>query len=192
MGGVFALRWGRIRWNLDRVFRCLFGSQSLVFPGIGKPAGAGEQNQQQRGQAQRPLPALPTGKILLTAQFPSRLGHDPAADDMAMGVTLTDTWSIPHDRLQVATFAYDHQDFIAHIMMTETTQILDAFFIDGNGAAVTSAPTLLFAREEHYRGVNLDDAAAVSVGGRTATVTASQANALPTTLATFLSKPCLL
>ncbi|MCP4538326.1 MAG: tandem-95 repeat protein [Chloroflexi bacterium] len=58
-------------------------------------------------------------------------------------------WAIPKNTLRVENLPrYDHQDYITYIAMTETPRILDQFSHD-------VAPTLLFAREERYRGVDL-------------------------------------
>jgi len=65
-------------------------------------------------------------------------------------VTITDRWGISLTApLDVETVSFPHQDYVAHIAMTDTLQILGQFPTD-------VAPTLLFAREEHYRSVGLD------------------------------------
>ncbi|MBU0510485.1 MAG: hypothetical protein KKD28_04155, partial [Chloroflexi bacterium] len=58
-------------------------------------------------------------------------------------------WGIPKAALQVARFRYDSQDYATYLAMTETPDILEANF------AHTDEPTLLFAREEHYRSADL-------------------------------------
>lgn len=74
-----------------------------------------------------------------------RFGLPPSAS-----VTLTDRWGIPLDApLDVQTVSYPHQDYVAHIAMTDTLQVLGQFPTD-------VAPTLLYAREEHYRSAGLD------------------------------------
>ena len=62
-------------------------------------------------------------------------------------------WAIPKKALQVETFSYDHQDYIAWIAMHETRDILEQHF-DAYKADTT--PTLLFAREETFRSANLE------------------------------------
>jgi hypothetical protein len=66
------------------------------------------------------------------------------------GVSEEERWAIPQDALRVETLpTYDHQDYATYIAMTETPRILDQFSQD-------TTPTLLFAREEHYRSAGLD------------------------------------
>jgi len=66
------------------------------------------------------------------------------------GVSEEERWAIPQDALRVETLpTYDHQDYATYIAMTETPGILDQFSQD-------TTPTLLFAREEHYRSAGLD------------------------------------
>jgi hypothetical protein len=62
-------------------------------------------------------------------------------------------WGIPQDALRVRNFqTYPHEDYVTQIMMTETPQILSEF----DSYRTDTYPTLLFAREETFRGVNLD------------------------------------
>ena len=107
------------------------------------------------------------GDTTLTSRFD--------ADDLAAGTTITDRWGIPLTAtLHVETFSYVHQDYIAHIMMTETVNILNEHFTTATGTPKADAPTLLFAREEHYRAVNFGDADAAAINNRRLTVTADQ------------------
>ncbi|MBN1668152.1 MAG: LamG domain-containing protein, partial [Anaerolineales bacterium] len=62
-------------------------------------------------------------------------------------------WGIPAELLQVADFSYAHQDQLAWIAMQETEAILTQAF---DAYRYTANPTLLFAREETFRGVNLE------------------------------------
>ena len=62
-------------------------------------------------------------------------------------------WGIPQSALRVKTLSYDHQDYIAWIAMQETRDILQQYF-DAYKADTT--PTLLFAREETFRALNLE------------------------------------
>ncbi|HBY94258.1 MAG TPA: hypothetical protein DEP84_09895, partial [Chloroflexi bacterium] len=64
-------------------------------------------------------------------------------------------WGIPRNALRVLTYAYDHQDYLAKIPSEITPDILNTYFTSG-GQPRTDAPTLLFAREEHYRSAGLD------------------------------------
>ncbi|MCZ7568702.1 MAG: proprotein convertase P-domain-containing protein [Ardenticatenaceae bacterium] len=77
-------------------------------------------------------------------------------DNQSNGSVSTEKlWGIPRDALRVQTYQYDHQDYIAKIPSEITPKILKDHFT-ANGSAVTDAPTLLFAREEHYRSASLD------------------------------------
>ncbi|MBN1887593.1 MAG: tandem-95 repeat protein, partial [Thermoflexales bacterium] len=68
-------------------------------------------------------------------------------------VTETLRWGIPTTAtLQVETVTYPTQDHVAFVMMTDTLRILNTNF----SAYTNATPSLLFAREEHYRGANLD------------------------------------
>jgi len=60
-------------------------------------------------------------------------------------------WGIPKDALQVERFRYDHQDFQVLLTMNEVPDILEANFTHSD------QPTLLFAREEHFRAANNAD-----------------------------------
>ena len=125
-------------------------------------------------------PAL--GDTTLTGRFD--------ADDLAAGTTITDRWGIPLTAtLHVETFSYAHQDYIAHIMMTETVNILNEHFTTATGAPKADAPTLLFAREEHFRSVNFGDADAATVANRRLTVTADASHAQEATLASVSWAP---
>ncbi|MEA3395908.1 MAG: hypothetical protein U9R05_00405 [Chloroflexota bacterium] len=108
--------------------------------------------------------------------------------DITSTATSAERWGIPlTETLRVKTFSYPDQDYVAHIMMTDTVNILNTYFITpATGQPRANAPTLLFAREEHYRSVNLDDETSAPVNGRQLTVNAALANAPLTTLA-FLS-----
>ena len=60
-------------------------------------------------------------------------------------------WSTATDSIEVSTFNYDHQGFMAHIMMTETVDLLDTVFTPSG----INTATLMFASEETYRSSNL-------------------------------------
>ncbi|MBK9051468.1 MAG: hypothetical protein IPL78_11290 [Chloroflexi bacterium] len=62
-------------------------------------------------------------------------------------------WQLDYTELD--TFAYPHQGFMAHIMMTETHSILDTVF---TAHANQTSPTILIAQEQHSRIMNLDAA----------------------------------
>ncbi|MGD2148345.1 MAG: LamG domain-containing protein, partial [Anaerolineae bacterium] len=82
--------------------------------------------------------------------------------DVTSTATITQRWGIsPTVTMAVETFAYEHEDFAAHIMMTETRKILDESFTDWVNQG-SDAPSLLFARETHYLSVNLDENADVA------------------------------
>lgn len=69
-------------------------------------------------------------------------GRFTAADEDAR-------WGIPQDKLQIKTLSYPHEDHLPRVAMEETASILSDFL-------ETVTPTLLFAREESFKGVNLD------------------------------------
>jgi uncharacterized repeat protein (TIGR01451 family) len=78
------------------------------------------------------------------------------------GTSDEERWGIPITATQVTTYAYEHIDFVSHVMMTETRKILDdtfSIYVDDG----SDAPTLLFAQESHYRSANLGDVAASDV-----------------------------
>lgn len=58
------------------------------------------------------------------------------------------------DYTQVVVKSYPHQDFITHIMMTETVSILNTIFTP---FAAQTRPTILIAQEIHNRVMNLDN-----------------------------------
>jgi len=75
--------------------------------------------------------------------------------DAPLPATVTETlrWGIPTTAtLQVETVTYPTQDHVAFVMMTDTLRILNTNF----AAYTDTTPSLLFAREEYYRGANLD------------------------------------
>ncbi len=67
------------------------------------------------------------------------------------GASEEERWGLPQDALRVETFQYAHQDYLTQIAMHETPRILQQFAHD-------VMPTLLFAREEHYRSAGLTSA----------------------------------
>ncbi|HQJ10240.1 MAG TPA: tandem-95 repeat protein [Anaerolineae bacterium] len=75
--------------------------------------------------------------------------------DAPLPATVTETlrWGIPTTAtLQVETVTYPTQDHVAFVMMTDTLRILNTNF----AVYTDTTPSLLFAREEYYRGANLD------------------------------------
>ncbi len=108
------------------------------------------------------------------------------ADEITASTTITDRWGIPVTAtMQVENFSYPDRDHIATVMMTETVNVLNTYFMDA-GQPRADAPTLLFAREERYRGVNLDDASLATLHGARLAVNADPAGAPEMTMA-FLS-----
>lgn len=88
---------------------------------------------------------------------------------LAPSVTITDRLGVPPTAtLQVETFSYPQQDYIAHVMMTETVRILNTYFTPWANADA-DAPTLLFLRDEYYRAAELGSSDAVSQAGARAT-----------------------
>ncbi len=86
-------------------------------------------------------------------------------DNRANGSTSDEErWGIPITATQVITYAYDHEDYFVHVMLTETQKILDDTF-SAYREQGADAPTLLFAQEAQYRSVNLEDSSQVSQDG---------------------------
>jgi len=73
-------------------------------------------------------------------------------------------WGIAQNALGAETFSYDHEDYVAKMMMEETPRILSEAF---DAYRDDTTPTLLFAREDTYRSVNL----ASATGGGDAALT---------------------
>ena len=76
-------------------------------------------------------------------------------------------WGIPGGKVVVTTKTYVHQDYLAMIPMELAPGILKQYFTPYKDQGA-DAPTLLFAREEHYRTASLD------MAGGVATVSGSQ------------------
>ncbi|MFQ5594170.1 MAG: LamG-like jellyroll fold domain-containing protein, partial [Anaerolineae bacterium] len=94
-------------------------------------------------------------------------------------------WGIPRNALRVKTYSYDHQDYLAKIPSEITPDILKTYFTSG-GSARTDAPTLLFAREEHYRTAALDMVGGViAISGSQVTVNMDRKKASLDTLASM-------
>jgi hypothetical protein len=77
--------------------------------------------------------------------------------NVGAGVTVTETWHITETAgnvLSVVTYTFPTLDrALMHVTMTDTRQILDGHFT----AHTPVTPTLLFAREERFRSLNLDE-----------------------------------
>ncbi|MEE8389604.1 MAG: hypothetical protein V3S14_02260, partial [Anaerolineae bacterium] len=59
------------------------------------------------------------------------------------------------DTIRVITKTYAHQGYFAHVAMTDTVSFLDTYY----GSKTDAVPLLLFASEQTYRSINLDDIA---------------------------------
>ncbi|MBN1888316.1 MAG: hypothetical protein JW850_10010, partial [Thermoflexales bacterium] len=68
----------------------------------------------------------------------------------------TERWGIPADALQVVTHSFPHQGYLPTLPMTITPNILNSAFMAGSSPKIAN-PTLLFAREERFRLISLDD-----------------------------------
>lgn len=89
------------------------------------------------------------------------------------------SWSGNTDAIASRTFSYDHQGYLTQIMMTETSDLLSDVFTSYAGS---TNPTILFAREETYRALNMD---ALGSAGGALTFDLSSASAPETVLATM-------
>jgi hypothetical protein len=79
--------------------------------------------------------------------------------DITSTATITERWGISTTlpALFVHTYSFPDQTYIATLPMTYTKQILNLHAPNGvNQAGQVISPTLLFAREEHYRSANLE------------------------------------
>ena len=86
--------------------------------------------------------------IIVTDICQSDGQRDVTLDNLDLKIT---EWSTGTDAIELSSFSYDHHGFMAHIMMTETVDLLDSVFIP-NGV---NTATLMFASEETYRSSNL-------------------------------------
>jgi hypothetical protein len=64
-------------------------------------------------------------------------------------------WNIPQDALVVERYDYEHQGLIPTLAMTNTPELLEAFFTPVVSAGTPMSPTVLFAHEEHFRALSL-------------------------------------
>lgn len=71
-------------------------------------------------------------------------------------------WGLDKDAFRVVTYNYPTQDYVAHIPMTVTLEVLDTYFMSGS-TPLSETPLLLFAREERYRSAALGGGADVVV-----------------------------
>ncbi|MEJ5309992.1 MAG: LamG-like jellyroll fold domain-containing protein [Anaerolineae bacterium] len=84
---------------------------------------------------------------------------------LGSNVTITDRLGVPLTAtLQVATFSYPQQDYVAYVMMTETVRILNNNFTTYKDQGA-DAPTLLFLRDERYRAAELGMGNEVTISG---------------------------
>ncbi|MGD8856429.1 MAG: hypothetical protein PVG33_08895, partial [Chloroflexota bacterium] len=86
-------------------------------------------------------------------EIDARFSHDEGNDAI---YSEEQRWGVPNVIL-VDTFNYDHIDeMLATTAMTTTNDILNSHFTPAWSSAQPISPTILFAREERFRGVNLD------------------------------------
>ncbi|NOZ05781.1 MAG: hypothetical protein GXP41_05440 [Chloroflexi bacterium] len=87
-----------------------------------------------------------------------RFNHETNVD---AGVSVTETWHITEtvgNVLSVVTDTFSTLDqALMHVTMTDTKQILDDHFTAHWTEGAPISPTLLFAREERFRSLNLDE-----------------------------------
>ncbi len=92
-------------------------------------------------------------------------------------------WNIPAGKVKVLSYSFANQDGLAQFPVGENQQILNTYFTS-SGAPLASMPTLLFAREEIYRDINLESADAL-VNQSTVTLDVRPANQPLQKLAAF-------
>ncbi len=98
------------------------------------------------------------------------------------GVSPIQRWAIPAGTTQVHIFDYPHQDYLALIPMEDTITVLKNVY--GNAAQPGGfAPTILFAREERYRSVNMDATPSVAFQGNLGIISLNAASVTVDTLA---------
>jgi subtilisin-like proprotein convertase family protein len=96
---------------------------------------------------------------------------------------LTKRWGISAGKVQVLNFTFPNQNGLADFPSNENQKILNQYFMN-NGATLSAAPALIFAREEMYRNISLDSLQAVRTGAQV--TLAMNETALPEqTLAAF-------
>jgi len=71
-------------------------------------------------------------------------------------------WGIPKDALRTATYSYPHSDYTAEMATTKTRELLHQAFGAYETANSAVRPTLLYAREETFRGATLNELGSVS------------------------------
>lgn len=89
------------------------------------------------------------------------LTPDEIAGRFALGsdASNTERWAVP-DIVDVTRLSYEHRaQALATIVMTDTASILDGRFSPHVESGNAISPTLMFAREERFRAVNLDSQA---------------------------------
>ncbi|MCJ7551391.1 MAG: LamG domain-containing protein [Anaerolineae bacterium] len=83
---------------------------------------------------------------MTVSEIERRFNNSSTAND-------TERWGIPVGALEVETFAFPDQTYLATLPLTHTEQILNQYFLSHAG---NITPTLLYAREENYRTLNLE------------------------------------
>ncbi len=139
------------------------------------------------------------GKAFITGRSSNRVARDITINEIRArfdrqsngSIPNSDNrlWNIPKTALRVQTYSFEHEDFIAHVPMTYTKQILQNHFTS-YGSPRADAPTLLIAREERARTATLDMSREVmSVNGRVLAVNLSDTHTPVSTLASVAWKP---
>ncbi len=102
--------------------------------------------------------------------------------------TITDRWDIALNAVKVINYTFGNQDGLAQFPAGKNKEILDTYFTNG-GVPRADAPTLLFAREERYRSLNLQGADNATVNGNLLTLTLNPDRVAVETLAAFNWSP---
>jgi len=113
------------------------------------------------------------------SEFVARFNNRSNADDATIK-----RWGIPAGRIKTLTFAFANQDYLGLFPTGKNAEILNAYFMDGS-APRADAPTLLFAREEKYRVLNLQATQSVNLQANQATLDLAQDTCPEQTLAAF-------
>jgi hypothetical protein len=102
------------------------------------------------------------------------------------GVTDTQRWNIPSDTFRVNTYNFENYALMGAVPMTYTKQVLNSYFTSGSTPKITN-PTLLFLREETFRGAGLSTTGPIS--GTATTVDLSTARAPAQTIVSMSWSP---
>ena len=103
------------------------------------------------------------------------------------GQALVARWSISAGKIKVLNYTFPNQNGLANFPSGENQKILNQYFV-ANGAPRANAPAMIFAREEKYRSISLDNSHARLTGAQL-TLEMDKAAVPEQTLAAFSLSP---